>query len=190
MSQLKIRIGGKRYKVSVAETNEEKEKGLQEVNSLPQDEGMLFVFDEPDEVSMWMKDTKIPLDIIFINNDLSVISVKKGIPNSEELLSENNVSFVLEVNQNSGIKVGDELEFSPESTVKSDKMYVLNEDGTPQMELAGGERIFSRPNTKTLVKFAKKASATNKDSDYKALGKRLFKFLKVQNDAEPEYVEL
>jgi hypothetical protein len=57
------------------------------------------------------------------------------------------------------------------------------------MELDGGERIFSRPNTKVLIKFAKKASATQKDSDYKALGKRIFKFLETQSNNEPEYVE-
>jgi hypothetical protein len=45
------------------------------------------------------------------------------------------------------------------------------------MELEGGERIFSRKNTKVLIKYAKKAYKTKEDKDYKALGKRLFKFL-------------
>ena len=44
-----------------------------------------------------MKDTKIPLDIIFINEDLEVLSVYKGEPYSEEIISEENVVFVLEV---------------------------------------------------------------------------------------------
>ena len=137
-----------------------------------------------------MKDTKIPLDIIFINEDLEVMSVYQGIPESEEFMTENNVNFVLEVNQNSGIKVGDELEFSPESKVDMNKMQVLDSDGNAQMELEGGERIFSRQNTKTLIKFAKKANATQKDNDYKALGKRIFKFLETQTKNKPEYVEL
>ena len=136
-----------------------------------------------------MKDTKIPLDIIFIDEDLQVISVHQGIPDSEDFITENNVNFVLEVNQNSGIKSGDELEFSPESKVDMNKMQVLDSSGNVQMELNGGERIFSRSNTKTLIKFAKKASATQKDSDYKALGKRIFKFLETQSNNEPEYVE-
>lgn len=136
-----------------------------------------------------MKDTLIPLDIIFIDLNLEVKAIHQGIPQSEKLMTENDVSFVLELNANSGVKIGDELEFSPNTKVKADKMYVLNENGTPQMELDGGERIFSRPNTKILIKFAKKASSTNKDSDYKALGKRVFKFLKVQNENEPEYVK-
>ena len=110
MNKINIVIGGKKFKVQVAETDEEKQKGFQGVTSLPEDEGMLFIFNEPDEISFWMKDTKIPLDIIFINEDLEVISVYQGIPESEEFMTENNVNFVLEVNQNSGIKVGDELE--------------------------------------------------------------------------------
>lgn len=135
-----------------------------------------------------MKDTLIPLDILFINSELEVIAIYTGTPESEELMTESNVGFVLELNANSGIKIGDELEFSPNTQVKSDKMMVLNENGIPQMELDGGERIFSRPNTKTLIKFAKKAYATNKESDYKALGKRVFKFLETQEKNEPEYV--
>ena len=91
-----------------------------------------------------MKDTKIPLDIIFINEELEVISVHNGIPESEEFITENNVTFVLEVNENSGIQKGDELEISPESKIKKDKMLVLDGNGNPQMELEGGERIFSR----------------------------------------------
>ena len=189
MNKINIRIANKKYKVQVAETDEEKQKGLQGVTSLPEDEGMLFVFEEPDEISFWMKDTKIPLDVIFIDEDLQVTSVHQGIPESEEFMTENNVNFVLEVNQNSGIKVGDELEFSPESKVDMNKMQVLDSSGNVQMELDGGERIFSRSNTKTLIKFAKKASATQKDSDYKALGKRIFKFLETQSNNEPEYVE-
>jgi hypothetical protein len=137
-----------------------------------------------------MKDTLIPLDIIFINLDLEVQAVYTGEPKSEEMFTENNISFVLEVNPNSGIKVGDELEFSPDSKVKSDKMIVLNGDGTPQIELEGGERIFSRANTKTLIRFAKKAIYSNKNSDFKALGKRVFKFLEAQDNNEPEFVEL
>lgn len=190
MKEVNISIGTKQYKVKLAETEEQHIKGLQDVTELPEDEGMLFIFNEPDEISFWMKDTKIPLDIIFINEDLEVISVYQGIPESEEFMTENNVNFVLEVNQNSGIKVGDELEFSPESKVDMNKMQVLDSDGNAQMELEGGERIFSRQNTKTLIKFAKKANATQKDNDYKALGKRIFKFLETQTKNKPEYVEL
>lgn len=136
-----------------------------------------------------MEDTQIPLDIIFINEDLEVFAVEQGEPNTQDAHQQDNVSYVLEVNKGSGIKVGDELEFSPENNIDKSKMYVLGSDGKPQMELEGGERIFSRPNTKTLIKFAKKAYSTENDNDYMNLGKRLFKFLKTQDSNEIEYVE-
>lgn len=189
MKEIKINIGNRQYKVKVAETEEQQEKGLQNIESLPYNEGMLFII-ENDDIGIWMKDTKIPLDIVFINSDLIVNKVHSGVPGSEKIISEDNSPLILEVNSNSGIKEGDELEFLPDSKTKLDKMIVLNEDGSPQMELKGGERIFSRKNTKTLIKFAKKANVTNKENDYKALGKRIFKFLKEQDSNDPEYVEL
>ena len=57
------------YKVAVAESDEDRKKGLQGQDKLEPDEGMLFVFPEEQEVSMWMKDTKIPLTVAFINKD-------------------------------------------------------------------------------------------------------------------------
>ena len=51
MNKINIVIGGKKFKVQVAETDEEKQKGFQGVTSLPEDEGMLFIFNEPDEIS-------------------------------------------------------------------------------------------------------------------------------------------
>lgn len=189
MRKLNIKIGNKKYIVSVAETDEQQKKGLQDVKELPDEEGMLFTF-EGENVSFWMEDTLIPLDIIFIDEDMEVISVHNGTPNSREAIQESNVYFVLEVNLGSGIKKGDELEIESDYDVKSNKMLVLNEDGTPQMVLDGEERIFSRNNTKTLIKFAKKAELLKKDSDYKALGKRIFKFLDEQDNRPNEYVDI
>ena len=190
MNEANIKIGGKEYKVKMALTDEEHATGLQGVESLGEQEGMLFTFDEvQSECDFWMKDTLIPIDIVFINEELEVISVHQGIPQDETLITEYDVAFVLEVNPNSGIKPGDELEFSTNHTVRSNKMHVLDAEGNTQMELDGGERIFSRPNTKTLIKFAKKAAATQNDNDYKALGKRMFKFLDVQDSNAPEYVK-
>lgn len=91
-----------------------------------------------------MKDTDIPLDIVFIDENEEVISVKQGIPNDETLLEENDVMYVLEVNQNSGIQPGDELDEIDDDDLNIPTMKVLAPDGSTQMELEGGERIFSR----------------------------------------------
>lgn len=188
MKEINISVGNKSYEVVLAETEEEQRKGLMGVDEMDNDEGMLFVFDEEDEVSIWMKDTEIPLDIVFIDKNLDVVGVYEGVPNSEEFITDT-ASYVLEVNKDSGIKVGDELNFNTEKNINPDKMLILDSEGKPQMELVGGERIFSRAHTKTLIKFAKKADSTEADKDYKELGKRIFKFLDIQNNTDPEYVK-
>lgn len=186
---MKIEIGDKEYNVEVARTEEEKIKGLQEKESLGKDEGMLFIYDEPQELAFWMKDTAIPLDIIFIDEDGEVISVQQGQPYDETLLEEDGVMYVLEVNQNSGIQPGDELDMEDDDDDKQPVMKVLAPDGSTQMELEGGERIFSRKNTKTLIKMAKRAYSSELDKDYKALGKKVFKYLHIQDTNTPEYVD-
>lgn len=189
MTTITIEIGDKEYKVQEARTDQEKEQGLQGITDLPQDQGMIFYFDHPQDVSMWMKGTLIPLDIIFINEDKEVISVVQGEPESEELLSESNVFYVIEVNKNSGISEGDELDFEDEDKDNTPIMKVLAQDGTTQMDLWGGERIFSRKNTVILIKKAKKAELTKEDKDYKSLGRYMFKCIKGQDERPPEYVK-
>lgn len=183
---MKIEIGDKEYNVKVAKTEEEREKGLQNVKELPEDEGMLFIFDNPQTVGFWMKDTLIPLDIIFINEDMEVISIYKGESRNEDIAEEDDVKYVLEVNQNSGIKEGDELDIEDDEDIPT--MKVIGSNGETQMELEGGERIFSRKNTRTLIRMAKKADATKSDSDYKRLGKKMFSYIKQQDNRDPEYV--
>lgn len=190
---MKIEIGDKEYNVTCAKTEEERVKGLQGVTELKEDEGMLFFFDEPQTVAFWMKDTLIPLDIIFIDEDMEVISIYKGKPKSTTMAEEDNVKFVLEVNQNSGIEEGDELDIEEDEELPT--MKVIAPDGSTQMELKGGERIFSRKQTKVLIRKAKKAFKYKKDNEKyerycKSLGKYMFMAIKQQDEREPEYVEL
>ena len=189
MEKVKISVEDKEYTVEIAKTEEERAKGLQDRKSLGDSEGMLFIFDKPQTVGFWMDKTEIPLDIIFIDEDEEVISVYKGKPFSKEIVEEDDVKYVLEVNQNSGIKEGDELEFEEDSE-DSEKitMKVIAPDGSTQMELEGGERIFSRKNTRTLIKMAKRADETKSDTDYKRLGNKMFKYIKQQNNRKPDYV--
>ena len=191
-----IEINDKVYRVEEAKTEQEQIEGLSDVAEMPEDVGMLFYFDPPQEIGMWMKDTIIPLDIIFFNEDQEVIKVAEGIPNDETLISANDVAYVLEVNRNSGIEVGDEFEFTDESDDEEDTepvMKVLAQDGSTQMELWGGERIISRRETKVIINKSKKImEAKDDETKYnnrcKNLGRYVFKVFKGQDDRPAEYV--
>lgn len=191
--KVEISINDEDYEVLVFRTEEEKEIGLQNVESMDDDEGGIFVYDEPQHVDFWMKDTSIPLDIIFVDENNIVISVKQGEPNSEEYISEDNVKYVIELNANSGIKSGDKVVFEDYTGIINgldvNKMYVIGEDGKPQMELFGGERIFSIPSTKIIIKKAKKAYKEKTDSAYRSLGKYVFKEMNAQDSRGKEYVK-
>lgn len=191
---MKVTVEDKEYNVKVAKSDEDKIRGLQGVKNLPEDEGMLFIYDEPQTVGFWMVDTDIPLDIIFINDDEEVISVYQGEPNDRTIAEEDNVKYVLEVNQGSGIQEGDDVDIEDdEESLGSSKMLVIGPDGNTQMTLEGGERIFRRSFTKQIVEWSKKAY-NEKDEErrikiYKRLGKKMFKELDAQDNRKPEYVK-
>lgn len=199
MQETIINISDKIYLVQIAETEEEREIGLSKTEKLDQDSGMLFVMPEGlTQTAFTMEDMSYDLDLIFINEDDEVYDVQYGKAGSKDPIistSEDIIKYVLEVNPNSGIKIGDELEFTdcPDCEEIDDeeinKIYVIGPDGQPQMELIGGERIFSRDNTKTLIKLAKRANKSKLDSDYKKLGRKMFKYLNIQDNRDPEYVD-
>lgn len=193
MERVIINIGNKTYKCQVAKNEEDRRKGLQGIEYLPIDEGMLFVWEDEATREMWMKDTKIPLDQIAINDDDEVVLVYTAQPKDETLVPFMNAKYILEVNAESGIVEGDEFEIDDSDDLNKYVMKVLAPDGSTQMYLQGGERIVSRKETRTLIKKAKKAYA-NKGGDYdrycKSLGKYMFKILKGQDNREPEYVQV
>ena len=188
-----VNIGDKSYICDLLESEEDKRKGLMNIDYLPPDRGALFVWDDEDTREMWMKDTKIPLDQIAINDDDEVVLVYKAQPEDETLVPFMNAKYILEVNQDSGIVEGDDFEIDDSEDLDKYVMKVLAPDGSTQMYLQGGERIVSRKETKTLIRKAKRAYE-NRDKDYekhcKALGKYIFKVIKGQNTRPPEYVEV
>ena len=98
--------------VKVAKTEEEKKKGLMFVNKLSQKNGLLLLYKKPKIVKIWMHNTRIPLDIIFINNQKKVILIRKGKPFSKKIISSiTPVVGVLEIPEGCAkklhIKVGD-----------------------------------------------------------------------------------
>lgn len=199
MDKANIYINDKEYSVEIAISEEDKEIGLQNRSKLAEDAGMLFVYDSPQTVQYWMKDTLIPLDIIFIDEYWEVIDMIEGEPNSEDILECDGVKYVLELNAKSGVKRGDEIdltELEPDQDIEYEDedtdvgMLVIGPHGKPQVELKGGERIFSRKNTKTLVRLAKKGYRSKQENDYKTLGRKIFQYIKIQDTNEPEYVEI
>lgn len=186
-----IYINDKEYKVKEAKTEEEKRKGLQGIKKLPENEGMLFYFNDNEKPQMWMDKVNIPLDIIFINDDMEVIYVYHAKPNDKALVSYPDTKYVLELNIDSGVVVGDDIEFDDES---APVMKVLAQDGSSQMDLYGGERIFRRAFTKQLIEWAKKADTNkNNESLFKSIcrkiGKKMFREIEAQNNRKPEYVD-
>nr|QOV09146.1 DUF192 domain-containing protein [uncultured Thermoplasmata archaeon] len=94
------------FNCEVADTSAERAAGLMNRETLAQDWGMLFVFDTPQNVSFWMKNTLIPLDIIFIDSAGKVVNIEQADPEpgvaDAELIrycSDSPVKWVLEVNQ-------------------------------------------------------------------------------------------
>ncbi len=94
------------FNCELADTSEERQEGLMNRESLDNDTGMLFVFESPTTVSFWMKDTLIPLDIIFINATGYVVNIEEAYPEpgvNDNLLtrypSDGPVLYVLEINQ-------------------------------------------------------------------------------------------
>lgn len=70
--------GRTRFFVEIADTDAEREKGLMFRKEVPPDRGMLFDFQTPREVAFWMKNTLVPLDIIYIRTDGTVLSIARN----------------------------------------------------------------------------------------------------------------
>ena len=195
MEQKFINIGDKTYKCKIAKSEEDKRQGLMYVENLPPDEGMLFVWDSEDTRQMWMKNTLIPLDMIAINDNDEVIMVYPARPKDETLIPFMSTKYILEVNQNSGIKIGDDFEIDDSDDLDKYVMKVIGSDGGTQFLLQGGERIVSRKETRVLIRKAKKAESVKNDEAAfnricKSLGKYMFKVLYGQDHRDAQYVQV
>jgi uncharacterized protein len=107
-----------RFQIEVMRTNEQRAKGLMFRQFLPQDRGMLFDFDNEQPITMWMRNTYIPLDMVFIKADGKVHHIhERAQPLDESTISSNgNVRYVLEINggvaTKLGLKAGDAVKFT------------------------------------------------------------------------------
>lgn len=192
-----IEVGELEFDVEIVNDDAKRKEGLSKFTEpLKPGEGMLFIFEEPVTDYFTMKDTAIPLDIIFISEDLEVLEVHTVEANDPNpILCEQPYKYVLEVAPNSGVQVGDEVD--AESDLSDDdkkqvngKMLVLDPNGDVQMALEGGERIFSRISTKKIIRAALKAYHSDNDNDYAKVAKIVFKELDAQDSRKPEYTQL
>ena len=195
MDKVIVNISDKTYKCQLANTEEQRKKGLMGVDYLAPDEGLLFEFSKEGTYEFWMKDTPLELTQISINSDDEVEYVYQATPNDETLIQFENCKYLLEVNRTTEIQRGDDFEIDDSDDLNKYVMKVLAPDGSTQMNLQGGERIFSRISTKKMIKQAKKANSVRDNNDLfekacKKLGKICLKELYAQNHRDQEYVQI
>ena len=109
-SKLRVvtKSGKHEFIVEIAVTDRQHAQGLMFRQSLAKNAGMLFDYKVPTSITMWMKNTYIPLDMIFIGNDGRVINVvQRAIPFSENVISSlGKARGVLEVNGGTASRLG------------------------------------------------------------------------------------
>lgn len=114
-------LRGKCFQVEVAKTESQRERGLMYREELGKDKGMLFIFDKDGIYPFWMKNTLIPLDMVWINSDNKAVFIAENVQPCKNLFCSSVVpsvmaKYVLEVNagvcQEVGLKLGDLLDIN------------------------------------------------------------------------------
>lgn len=115
-----INFKGNSFVAEVVETRQEQEKGLMYVSRLAPEEGMLFVYPDETRRSFYMKNTYLPLDLIWMDKEKRAVFIKKNAAPGdsdiyETVYPQEKAMYVLELNAGSvdrvGLKVGDVLQF-------------------------------------------------------------------------------
>jgi uncharacterized membrane protein (UPF0127 family) len=115
---VKTELGEHVFQVELALDEEDRYQGLMNRQAMGLDEGMFFVFEEPQKLYFYMKNMLFPLDIVFISADLKVLNVAANVPpcRSEKCVnyeSDGDAQYVLELNagraKEIGLKRGNEV---------------------------------------------------------------------------------
>lgn len=122
---VKMRIGSRDFTLEVANSEALRQKGLMFRKSMPMDHGMLFIFAKPLDLDFWMKNTLIPLDIIYLDENGIVDSVHQMKPmDLSPIYSDGEAKYAIELNQGVaakvGVKKGDHLQIPPDTGVAKD----------------------------------------------------------------------
>lgn len=113
-------INGTSVQAELAKTPQQRTQGLSDRGHLPENEGMLFVFDSPGQYTFWMKDMHFPLDIIWIDEegtvaDITLHATPESFPQS--FSAHRPILYALEVNggfaEEHSITIGDRVEGLP-----------------------------------------------------------------------------
>lgn len=118
--QSEVLINEKAFNTEIADNNIERAKGLMFRKSLDESSGMLFIFPNSEKHSFWMKNTFIPLDIIWIDEDLEIVYIHKNAQPCREtcnsIIPDKEAKYVLEINaglvEKYGIKIGNGVEIN------------------------------------------------------------------------------
>ena len=111
-----LQAGRQKISVQLARTPQQRQTGLMHRRSMPQQEGMLFVFDQPGVQCFWMKNTLLPLTAAFVDDDGTIVNLADMQPQTETPhCSARPVRYVLEMNQGwfkrHGVKAGTQLKW-------------------------------------------------------------------------------
>jgi uncharacterized membrane protein (UPF0127 family) len=106
-----VRLAGRSYTVELATTDEARERGLMFVENMPKDHGMLFIYESAAPRSFWMKNCRIPLDILFFDDEARFVGAHYRVPtcqgvNCPLFWSEVPARYVLELNAGVGEALG------------------------------------------------------------------------------------
>jgi len=106
-----VELGGRTFSVEIADTQEKQALGLMFRDSMPADEGMIFVFPDEARRSFWMKNTRIPLDIMYFDKDLKMVSISADTPpcrvsSCPSYPSKKPAMYVLELNAGMAAQLG------------------------------------------------------------------------------------
>jgi uncharacterized membrane protein (UPF0127 family) len=118
----RMTLGSETFILEIAYSRDEQEVGLMNRRSMPANHGMIFVNNDERERMFWMKDTYIPLDIIFLSHDGHVVSVKHMKPLDQSTVpSDGPAMYAIELNagaaERAGVKAGDVLRIPDELRV-------------------------------------------------------------------------
>ncbi|KAF1691340.1 DUF192 domain-containing protein [Pseudoxanthomonas koreensis] len=118
-----VEISGERFKVEVADDDAERARGLMFRDAMPADHGMLFLHEREERQAYWMKNTQIPLDILYFDSERRLVSQQRDVPpcsagdRCPPYPSRGPARYVLELNAGQaarlGLEDGAELHFGP-----------------------------------------------------------------------------